>query len=308
MAESAIPAPGGNSAPEARPEHHWGDRAAVPSELLSLGDFPSAARASLSYLAARFDVARWVVTVDVADLPFVLSTSSPALAVGMPLTPDHVETTCYSIALRSGRGEVLAQLRALDIIDRSDDLRADHALLELISGLLGLLLDNESRGKLAEARAQQAEAESLVDELTGLANRRAWQRALGIEEDRTLRYGHASSVLIVDLDELKIVNDTLGHAAGDDLLKRTAGALRKASRDHDTVARLGGDEFGVLAVHCTGGQADVLSRRLSEELAAAGVRASVGVASRHPAGGLSRAWVRADAQMYALKRRHAEGA
>jgi diguanylate cyclase (GGDEF)-like protein len=79
--------------------------------------------------------------------------------------------------------------------------------------------------------------------------------------------------------------------------------IAAAKRATDVVARLGGDEFGVLAVECDADAAAVLADRMSRALAAAGIRASVGHATRVPAAGLDSAWRRADAAMYARKRR-----
>lgn len=83
------------------------------------------------------------------------------------------------------------------------------------------------------------------DPLTGLANRALFDPALQ-EAAQSAREGQPSAVLCIDLDRFKAVNDQLGHAAGDAVLRQTAIMLRKAVRDTDTVARLGGDEFAIL--------------------------------------------------------------
>jgi diguanylate cyclase (GGDEF)-like protein/PAS domain S-box-containing protein len=89
------------------------------------------------------------------------------------------------------------------------------------------------------------------DALTGLPNRREFERrvSIALAERRTPPASHA--VLYLDLDEFKLVNDTSGHAAGDELLRQIGALLRPRLRDGDTLARLGGDEFGVLLEHCT---------------------------------------------------------
>jgi diguanylate cyclase (GGDEF)-like protein len=111
-----------------------------------------------------------------------------------------------------------------------------------------------------------------------------------------------ASLVAIDLDELKRVNDRDGHAAGDRLLLRTAQVIDSTRRAADVVARLGGDEFGVLAVECDDPAAKVLADRLRGALDAAGIRASVGHATRQPTGTLAQAWSAADAEMYAHKR------
>ncbi|MEO8305581.1 MAG: EAL domain-containing protein [Betaproteobacteria bacterium] len=88
------------------------------------------------------------------------------------------------------------------------------------------------------------------DPLTGLLNRREFERRLGatLADNHREPFDHA--VLYLDLDQFKVVNDTCGHAAGDELLRQVTGLLRPLLREGDTLARLGGDEFGVLLEHC----------------------------------------------------------
>ncbi|MFC0082676.1 GGDEF domain-containing protein, partial [Aciditerrimonas ferrireducens] len=93
-----------------------------------------------------------------------------------------------------------------------------------------------------------APIEALADEdpLTGVGNRRAFERAVAVAVADAARTSRTLGLLLVDLDGLKVVNDRLGHAAGDEALRRLAKALRAASRAGDAVFRVGGDEFAVL--------------------------------------------------------------
>ena len=93
------------------------------------------------------------------------------------------------------------------------------------------------------------------DALTGLLNRREFERrvTMALVESQAESRNHA--VLYLDLDEFKVVNDTCGHAAGDELLRQVGALLRPRLREGDTLARLGGDEFGVLLEHCAPGPA-----------------------------------------------------
>src|SRR3972149_3629976 len=84
------------------------------------------------------------------------------------------------------------------------------------------------------------------DELTGLPNRAMFEELLDLALARARRNNMATAVLFMDLDNFKLVNDSLGHAAGDELLSQLAVRLRDATRDTDLVARQGGDEFLVL--------------------------------------------------------------
>ena len=166
-------------------------------------------------------------------------------------------------------------------------------------------------GELLIAERRRAEAESLanraielagVDALTQLGNRRTWRRALDEESARATRYPRSTSVVVVDLDGLKRINDEQGHAAGDLHLQRASAAVRAASRTVDVVCRLGGDEFGVLAPETGPEGASRLASRLRAELSSAGVEASIGVATTTE-GDLEQAWHNADGEMYHHKRR-----
>jgi diguanylate cyclase (GGDEF)-like protein/PAS domain S-box-containing protein len=106
-----------------------------------------------------------------------------------------------------------------------------------------------------------------TDMLTGLANRRAFYEALQIERARSARYGRPVTLVYLDLDNFKRVNDTLGHAVGDELLACVADLLRRTLRASDTVGRLGGDEFAVLLPETNAQAAEVLLQKLSSVLA-----------------------------------------
>ncbi len=101
---------------------------------------------------------------------------------------------------------------------------------------------------ITDRRRYESELQHMADHdpLTGLLNRRAYERSLEEHLARGERYGHAGAVMVLDLDNFKEVNDTLGHSAGDELIVRVAGALATRLRESDTLARLGGDEFAIL--------------------------------------------------------------
>jgi diguanylate cyclase (GGDEF)-like protein/PAS domain S-box-containing protein len=88
------------------------------------------------------------------------------------------------------------------------------------------------------------------DALTGLLNRREFERRVSTVLAESSYHAANHAVLYLDLDEFKVVNDTCGHAAGDELLRQVSAVLRPRLREGDTLARLGGDEFGVLLEHC----------------------------------------------------------
>jgi len=108
------------------------------------------------------------------------------------------------------------------------------------------------------------EALTLTDPLTGLGNRRALERELARTMLRSRRLDHALTLLYMDVDDLKVVNDRFGHAAGDGVLRAVANAIRVCSREAtDSGYRVGGDEF-VLIVLAEGSGASLLARRIEE--------------------------------------------
>ena len=167
--------------------------------------------------------------------------------------------------------------------------------------LISELVVADRRRIEAEALAERAVELAGIDALTSLGNRRTWRRALEEEATRATRYPRCTSIVVVDLDGLKRINDEQGHAAGDAHLQRAGAAVSAASRAVDVVCRLGGDEFGVLAPETGVEGASKLAARLRAELEEAGVPASIGVATTSDAD-LEGAWHLADGEMYRHKR------
>ncbi|WP_148260889.1 bifunctional diguanylate cyclase/phosphodiesterase [Conexibacter woesei] len=151
------------------------------------------------------------------------------------------------------------------------------------------------------------------DPLTGLLNRRSFERELNQHIHRVERYGAEGAALVLDIDRFKHINDTLGHNVGDELIVKVAQTLRSRLRDSDVLARLGGDEFAVLLPK--GGQQEaeavaesiLASVRAQSVLTTAGRRrpitTSVGIALFGETGGLSAedVLVNADLAMYDAK-------
>jgi diguanylate cyclase (GGDEF)-like protein len=152
------------------------------------------------------------------------------------------------------------------------------------------------------ARHEQVARAADLDPLTGIANRRAFDRA--VEEAR----GRAT-VLVIDTDKFKQINDTRGHAAGDDALRAIASALAAQAREEDLIARLGGDEFGALLPGVGSATGAEIARRMVRavrELPDCPATVSIGVADG-PALELRDTLIRADAAMYAVKRSGGDG-
>jgi diguanylate cyclase (GGDEF)-like protein len=132
------------------------------------------------------------------------------------------------------------------------------------------------------------EKQAHLDALTGLANRLALEHRLETEWSACRRRGSTLSLLIIDLDHFKRINDRFGHFAGDEALRRAAGALRTVARGSDLVARYGGEEFVLIAPDCDFAGAASLGERAREQVEAiqiefdgepARLTASVGLAT-----------------------------
>lgn len=155
-------------------------------------------------------------------------------------------------------------------------------------------------------RRRSAEQEAMVDQLTGISNRKAFDRRLDLEYRRASRYGRSLGLMIMDLDGFKQVNDSMGHAAGDRVLRQVAQSLQARMRDTDLVARIGGDEFAVICPE-TGINELMTIRRHLNELAVEDLKneigLSIGVAEYIPSDDDPLSLLsRADESMYRVKR------
>jgi len=107
---------------------------------------------------------------------------------------------------------------------------------------------------------------ALSDPLTGLANAPAFYARLSDEVSRSLRYGRVFTLAYLDLDRFKEVNDTFGHAEGDDVLRQLAETMQSTMRGSDLTARLGGDEFGILLPETPYAEAEGALKKLRTKL------------------------------------------
>ncbi len=148
-----------------------------------------------------------------------------------------------------------------------------------------------------------------TDYLTGAVNKRSFAEAAEAEVNRARRHGHPFSVAFMDVDDFKLVNDRLGHSAGDRLLRLVADTVRANVRAVDVVARLGGDEFAVLMPETDDRAAHVVLRRVRRQLLEAARREgwpvtfSAGLITWvEPPAGVDEMLRAADELMYAAKR------
>jgi diguanylate cyclase (GGDEF)-like protein len=157
---------------------------------------------------------------------------------------------------------------------------------------------------ITERRSLEDQLRHLADHdpLTGLLNRRGIDRALAQHVARGRRYGAEGALLVLDLDGFKAVNDSLGHAAGDDLIVTCAEALKNRLRETDILGRLGGDEFAVLLPAEGEAEAMIVAEAIVKVIReVSGVTASVGVTPFGDEPTTTSAMDRADMAMYAAK-------
>lgn len=221
-------------------------------------------------------------------------------------------------------GLLLAQYRFLDrqLLRRIDGLRramaegaVDERLLEDSGHGDELEAMKAELARLLERLTQQNESlEQLAttDALTGLANRRRLFEQLDQEILRSRRYDKPLSVLAIDIDHFKRINDTWGHSIGDRVLQDAAATLAAASRDTDLVARTGGEEFVLLLPETTLEGAMTVAESLRRRVESTGTKLpdgplltstiSLGVATLRPGESAEEIINRADAALYAAKR------
>ena len=175
---------------------------------------------------------------------------------------------------------------------------------------IDLLLARASTLLDFKAYLNTCEEDAFTDHLTGLANRRRFERQLDREVSRTLRYGHPFCLLLLDIDHFKLVNDTYGHEAGDEALRTVGRTLQEGTRGIDLAARIGGEEFGIILTETSlaAGGLEVAERLRtalkSVEIPQVGViAASFGIAECPSAAqSMSELQAAADAALYEAKR------
>jgi diguanylate cyclase (GGDEF)-like protein len=233
-----------------------------------------------------------------------------AEAIGQREQAQQLSQQSARLRMQFNRAQDLAELQALRKLDaqRAQLVRTQALALALFVALLGAAVWFAAH-KRREARRLGTLA--MGDELTGLPNRRALLQQLEAELQRAQRSGHPVSVLMVDADHFKSINDAHGHAAGDQVLRHLAALLTKALRAGDWVGRLGGEEFLAVLPDASLEHTRSIAERMREAIAAAphptprgalAVTVSIGAASHRGDGESSAALLqRADGALYAAK-------
>ena len=203
---------------------------------------------------------------------------------------------------------------ALLIAEAPEDVVLTRWLTTLVTLSIAGLLIASLRGRVSDSVAELTRR-ARVDGLTGAFNRSGLGERAAVEFARAERERTPTSVIEVDVDRFKELNDSLGHPAGDEVLQAVARGLDGETRETDAVARVGGDEFAVLLPATAAAEAAAIAERLRaavrRELEQSGIPAaiSVGVATTPgpPALSFEQLWAAADAAMYEAKRSGGDG-
>ncbi|MHC4173560.1 MAG: sensor domain-containing diguanylate cyclase [Planctomycetota bacterium] len=161
---------------------------------------------------------------------------------------------------------LICQDRVVGVLNLADKIEGDSftcgdiALIELFSQLVGASIGNI---KLFEKIQRQA----TTDGLTGLVNHKTFYEILEKELWRSRRYGGQISLIMVDVDNLKKINDTYGHRAGDKVIREISRRIKECIRQIDTAARYGGDEFTVILPNTSLNDATIVAQRMVEAVA-----------------------------------------
>ena len=260
------------------------------------------ARFCFTFISSRFEQVTGLSSASMMGQPFEalaadrdsgtrpLSKALKTLHAGNPVQ----DVEFYAAA--DGRSVSVQSLSGAPVLNRACD----------IVGYRGTCRDVTQARLMSMQLAYQASH----DELTGLVNRRGFERRLTQSQDSLIHGQTQHAMCYLDLDQFKVVNDTCGHAAGDELLKQLANLLQEHVRGGDAVARLGGDEFAVLLQNCALDEA----RGVAEELRTAieqfeflwedkrfRLGASLGVVAIHPSTAVSDMMREVDSACYFAK-------
>lgn len=183
------------------------------------------------------------------------------------------------IVLSLSMGLILLIIMGVHILIAGPVVRLMGRLQQIESGQADKegLTENLHGEPLAVARRLESAFDKLdhmskTDQLTGLANRRHFQEMLNCSFEQAKRYNRPLSVMVLDLDFFKAVNDSVGHLAGDNLLKAAASSISNACRKADLAARFGGDEFAILLPESSTADVCPVAKRIRESISKCSIR------------------------------------
>ena len=235
---------------------------------------------------------------------------------GAPLyVPDVRNDDRYVPGVPEAKSELAVPIKIRDRVlgvlnvesDKTDAFDQDEALLlQALASQLAVALElNRARGELDRL--------TITDPLTGVYNRRYLDRVLPTEKDRAERFERPFALLMLDLDDFKLINDRYGHRQGDHILVAFAQALQRNVRSIDAVIRYGGDEFLVVLLETDAQGAEKAARRIRQRVMEAlesspsvptdaRIGVSMGLSVRSPGENVDEKLAEADHRMYSEKR------
>jgi len=211
----------------------------------------------------------------------------------------QVDIAAYiGIPLCHQDGTLFGTLCAIAPTPQPEWIKQEGEFIELQTRLLTTILHYELKAQENARCYERAKLEAEIDILTGVYNRRGWERLLCAEEERCRQFGLSASILVIDLDNLKEVNDAQGHVGGDRLIQATAKCLLNNIRSEDVLARVGGDEFVILIIETNLEITQQVVKRIQEKLEENHLKASVGWAIRIHQSTLTKTFIEADKNMF----------
>ncbi|MDF1762034.1 MAG: sensor domain-containing diguanylate cyclase [Oleibacter sp.] len=305
-------------------------------EFQSLNDFDDASRAVLLYLKEKTGMGLWMTTRVIGDEQIVLNYIDDVYGVekgtslswcgslcksmvegnGPSIAPDIKEIQVYrespngqtfdigaylGVPIFLKDGTLFGTLCGYDPQIQKQDIESELSLVTLLANMLGALASRQIQVISLKRENGLLIKSSQQDELTNLLNRRGWNKCLNKETQRSEQLGISMGIFILDLDDLKVINDTSGHGAGDDLLIETANVLRANLHEHDVIARLGGDEFGVLVLNTNMMDAQLLLANLKTLFENANINVSIGMHLHRLGQSINESIKKADESMYESK-------
>ena len=249
----------------------------------------------------------WIAMIGFSPAPSAVIFSMMAMD---KISIGGVRFLARCLAAQAAAAAVVATARGFELHFLSSLVERIATLPLLVVYPIAIGFTTYRLARRVRSQNQMLAALSSVDGLSGLLNRSHWEAAVAAEFQRCRRIGHPSSLVMIDIDHFKSVNDNHGHPAGDAVIRSVARILRSALRLQDVPGRYGGDEFGVVLPGTSIEGAEVLADRIRERIesmvveTAIGVRvtASLGVAAFKSTDADQMDWIaRADRALYGAK-------
>ncbi len=171
----------------------------------------------------------------------------------------------FGAPLISPNGSMMGLVSVMHNNPLNPDLNL-RPILKIYANRIALEMQRKREEEELQGMAKQMSYQASHDSLTGLINRREFEKRLKIAWDSAVSSQETHALCYLDLDQFKVVNDTCGHLAGDELLKQLAIRLASLVRGSDTISRLGGDEFGILFLDCPIDRAKALAETLLDAI------------------------------------------